>query len=36
MNKKKIVKNYMKDLKFFRNLTESLMCFPNLQRVLDS
>ena len=33
---KKIVKNYMKVLKFFRNLTESLMCFPNLQRVLDS
>ena len=26
----------MKDLKIFRNLSESLVCFPNLQRVLDN
>lgn len=26
----------MKDLKMFRNLSESLVCFPNLQRVLDN
>ena len=34
--RKKIIKNHVKDLKIFRNLSESLVCFPNLQRVLDN